>query len=114
MDEYNPYSPEPQGSKALSIVSLCLGIATIVLCCCNPCNIPLGIGAIMTGIIAKKKNLPGSGMALAGIICGAVGIVAYIVLTIIGLLGGGDSKSFTDAFMEGFEKGYNSGAFFLF
>ncbi len=113
MDEYNPYSPEPQGSKALSIVSLCLGIAALISCCC--CLSPVcGIGAIVTGIISKKKNLPGGGMALAGIICGAVGIVAYIVLTIIGLLNGGDSKSFTDAFMEGFEKGYNSGAFFLF
>ena len=112
MDEYNTYSPEPQGSKALSIVSLCLGIAAVLTCCC--CLSPAcGIGAIVTGIIAKKKNLPGSGMALAGIICGAVGIVAYIVLTIISLIGG-DSKSFTDAFMEGFEKGYNGGAFFLF
>jgi hypothetical protein len=105
MDEYNPYSPEPQGSKALSIVSLCLGIATIVLCCCNPCNIPLGIGAIITGIIAKKKNLPGGGMALAGIICGSIGVALAIIVLIYNLATGNLQKSFE----EGFNAGYNFG-----
>ncbi len=111
MDEYgyNSYdsnSPAPQeGSKALSIVSLCLGIATIVLCCCNPCNIPLGIAAIVTGIIAKVKNKPGQGMALAGIICGAVGVLIAIIVLIYNIASGNFAKSFQDGYSMGYSFG---------
>lgn len=102
------YSEEPQGSKGLSITSMVLGICSIVFsCCCLGGG--LGIAALVTGIIAKVKNKPGSGMALAGIITGAVGLLIYIVLTIIGLASG-SSDSFYESFMEGYNSGYDAGS----
>lgn len=80
--------PEPQGSSALAIVSMVLGILSIVLgCCCSGGNIIFSVAAIITGIISKKKNLPGDGMALTGIITGAIGTVFAIVMFIFFIIG---------------------------
>jgi hypothetical protein len=92
-----PFQPPPAGvggqNKTLPIVSLVLGIASI---CCYVSPLT-GIAAIITGMLGLKniKNDPntygGKGLALAGIICGAVflliGIVYYILL-IFGLASG--------------------------
>lgn len=90
-------APAAGGSKVLSIVSLVLGILSIVssFCCCAvgvPCGI-FGIAAIVTGFISKKKNCEGQGMALAGIITGAAGIVIGVIVLALSLLGivGGNS-----------------------
>ena len=116
MDGYNyydPYSPAPQeGSQALSIVSLVLGIVSIVMsiasiCCCGLGGAPFSIAAIICGIIAKAKKKPGQGMALAGIITGVVGILAGIIVLIIEIIISGGPGALADAFMEGFEQGYN-------
>lgn len=77
----------PEEKATLAIVSLCTGIASIVICCCG-LNIPLAIAAIITGILCKKNNKPGQGMALAGIICGAVGILVFIINFIVGFAAG--------------------------
>jgi hypothetical protein len=73
-----------------------LGIAAIVLdCCCAFAGPALGIAAIITGIIAMNKVKDGTGggkgMALAGIICGAIGIVAGIGLLIFSFAVNGPS-----------------------
>ncbi len=102
----NPYAnsmPTEEGSKTLAIVSLVLGIISILTCCCSPCSIPLPIAAIITGVLGKKKCPSASGMALAGIITGAVGLVVAIVAVIISIVSGG-----SQSFMEGFAEGLNS------
>ena len=124
MDGYNyydPYSPAPQeGSQALSIVSLVLGIVAIVMaiatCCCY--GVPgavFGIASIICGIIAIATKKPGKGMAIAGIITGAASILVVIALVILILALGiaGESQSLSDAFWEGFEEGYNGAFIFL-
>lgn len=85
----NPYAvPEQQGSPALAIVSMILGILSILLgCCCSGGNIIFGIPAIITGVISKKKNLPGGGMALAGIITGVIGTVFALIMFIFFIIG---------------------------
>ena len=96
-------APEQEGSKALAIVSLVLGIVSILAgCCCGLCGAPVPIAAIITGVIAKVKKKPGSGMALAGIITGAVGLVVAIVMVIVGIASGNSTS-----FMKGFSEGLN-------
>jgi Domain of unknown function (DUF4190) len=66
-----------------AIAALVLGILSLVA----PLGIVLGVIAIILGILARKEiqasiALDGDGMALAGIITGALGSVLFIVLVI--------------------------------
>jgi len=54
-----------------------------VLCCCFPLGLPLGIVSVVLGIISLKKN-PNhqKGMAIAGIILGAIAALVGIYLLV--------------------------------
>ncbi|GAB3470278.1 DUF4190 domain-containing protein [Kineococcus endophyticus] len=82
-----PYGPPPHRaapSPALAIVGLCTGIASLALVpLLGPFAIALGIAGVVTGGIALGRRLPGRGMALAGVITGAVGTVVAIVVTVV-------------------------------
>lgn len=95
--------PPDGGKTVLSIVSLVLGILSILTACCCGMGILLGIGAVVTGIISKSKNMGGAGLAIAGIVTGAVGIFCGIVGTIF----------FLPSFMEGFREGMESVSMFF-
>lgn len=82
---------QPQQTSPLAIVSLVLGIVGF-LCCTF---FVLGIGAVVTGFLARKQiaesqgRLKGGGMATAGLVLGAISIVlalAYWVLVLTGAL----------------------------
>lgn len=83
-----PPAPESRAHKGFSIASLVLGIVSVCSCCCCCCGpllvLPLlcGILAIVFAVIAMKKapdrKMPG--IAVAGIILGAVGILLSILL----------------------------------
>ena len=68
---------EPKKTDALAVVSLVLGIASIVACCYIYVAIPLGIGGIVCSVISKKKQK--SGLATAGLICSIIGIVITVI-----------------------------------
>lgn len=80
------FSPNPSPvvgvgqNQTLAIVSLALGVLSI-LCC----GILTGIPAVITGFMAKSKaeqnpsEFGGRGLALGGIITGAIGIVLGII-----------------------------------
>lgn len=68
---------EPKKTDTLAIVSLILGIISIVACCYIYVAIPLGIGGIVCSVISKKKQK--SGLATAGMICSIIGIVITIL-----------------------------------
>ncbi len=79
-------------NKTLAIVSLVLGIISIL--CCSSFFV-VGIGAIVTGFLAKGKagsnpaDYGGKGLALAGIITGAISLligVLYWILVLSGLI----------------------------
>ena len=85
------YGQAPQQTSPLAIVSLVLGIVGIP--CCT--FFVLGIGAVVTGFLARKQiaesqgRLKGDGMALAGLIVGGVGVVIgvlYWVLILVGVV----------------------------
>jgi hypothetical protein len=81
-------------NQTLPTISLVLGILGVVTICCYG-GLPLGTAAVITGVIAmnQEKNDPdtygGRGLAIGGIITGAISLVigiGFILLAIIGNL----------------------------
>jgi hypothetical protein len=68
----------------LAIASLVCGILAVPGCFCF-CGSPLGLAAVITGIIGMQQirrdpqAFKGHGMALAGIICGGIGMALHLV-----------------------------------
>ncbi|MGN9802411.1 DUF4190 domain-containing protein [Micromonospora sp. L32] len=80
--------PQPQGQQnTLGLVSMILGIVSIPMVCCY-LGIPLGIAAVVTGWLGRQKAAQGlasnGGQALAGLICGGIGL-ALGLLQIVAL-----------------------------
>jgi len=67
----------PQEQKGLSIASMVCGILSLVGCWCCGLGVVLAIVAIVLGIIGRKKG--GKGFALAGIICGSIGVITNLI-----------------------------------
>ena len=67
-----------------------LGIASIPLVCCFYIGVPVGIAAVVLGFMGKQKADQGlatnRGMAMAGLICGAVAIVLGILFVILAVV----------------------------
>lgn len=76
--------PQKGQSTGLGIASMVCGILSIVTICCVPyVPVILGIVAVVLGIVQIVKNEK-KGMAIAGIVCGALGLIAYIALFAFG------------------------------
>ena len=93
------YASEPNanGSKVFAIISLVCGILAILCMCCGWFGIILGVAAVVLGILSIKKEEDAKGMAIAGIVCGGIGlIVAIIVLVTAGALSSMDPDAITD------------------
>ena len=79
---FDPYETK-KGSKKFAIISLVCGILSI------PCSMGICIGAllpvaaILLGLISFKKQENAFEMAIAGIICGGVGLLISFVVLII-------------------------------
>lgn len=106
---FQPQTPVPTSPNiVLAVVSLGLGVIglagmlpTLIFGLCAIIPIVFGVGALITGFLGRSraKNDPakwgGSGLALAGIVVGAVSVVApilFILLVIVlwaGLAGAG-------------------------
>ena len=70
-------------SKVLSIISLVAGILSL-LCCCwfGFVGIIVSLVGCICGIIALVKKQGGKGLAIAGIICSALGLILAIIMTV--------------------------------
>ncbi|MGJ0152509.1 DUF4190 domain-containing protein [Streptomyces sp. CH8.1] len=79
---YPPYGRQP--SNGFGITALVLGILAVVGCITSFIAVALGIGAVVFGALGKGKANRGEadngGMALAGIILGAVGIALGLLM----------------------------------
>ncbi len=83
-----PYGnfPAPR-NNTFGTVSLVCGILAIVLgCCCTYLGVLFGILAVVFGLVDKSKNGSLSGLAIAGIVCGAFGFVLAVVAIVINLI----------------------------
>lgn len=70
----------------LAIVSLVAGILAIFPgCCCGLLGIPAALTALITGGIGMSKisadpaQFKGKGLAIAGLVCGGIGLIVEIV-----------------------------------
>lgn len=78
-------------SNGLAIAALVVGILAIPGACCCYSSIPLGIAAIVMGVIAmnKAKVSPethgGRGMAVGGLVCGIIGLGMTVLAIILGM-----------------------------
>lgn len=70
--------------NGMGIASMILGIvSTVIGCCaCYYLSIPLGIAAVILGILSIRKQETTKGFAIAGIITGSIGIVVSLIITI--------------------------------
>lgn len=98
-----------------AIISMIIGIISIPLLCICLSGILTGIASIILGIFSRNsiKNSNGTktgeGMALAGIILGAVAIVLGLVVIIYFLVSGNMSdvmQGIRDGFREGYDGKY--------
>ena len=75
-------------NQTLPIVSLVLGIVGILFCCYG---FPFGIGALVTGFIGYNNasrdpnKYSGTGLAVAGMIMGAISIFLLLIFVMIGI-----------------------------
>ena len=85
------------GSKGFAISSLVCGIVSLLCSCCGWLGITVSVAAVVLGIVSINKKEEGKGMAIAGIICGGIGLLIGIVSTIMGIaLNGMDPDAITN------------------
>ncbi len=74
-------------SNTFGLLSMIFGIISIPLLCCFYIGLPLGIAAVVLGIVGTNKANRGEadnkGMAIAGIACGAVAAVGGLIVIIL-------------------------------
>lgn len=81
-----PMQPSPSG---LAIAALVTGILSVLTSCiCGLLSVPLSLAAIITGILGlnqcnREPHRTGKGMAIAGLVCGIVGIVLMVAVFIL-------------------------------
>lgn len=83
---YGPNGPQnPKSTNSFALTSMILALASIIVgCLVTYLGIGMDIAAIVFGIIALKKY-PGTskGMAITGIVVGAIMLVMWILVTIM-------------------------------
>lgn len=77
-------APQEKESNVFAIISMICGIISIICCCFGWISVVIGVAAVVLGIVSIKKNESKKGMAIAGIICGSVGLVLIIIMLISG------------------------------
>lgn len=80
-----PVQTENKETNVLAIVSLVLGILSILLGCCTGwVGALFGVGGIICAVFANKQGK--TGLAKAGLICSIIGIVLGILITILAVV----------------------------
>lgn len=77
--------PVANPNNGFAIGALVCGILSVVLCCCvyGILSLILGILAIVFAVLSKKQNGGKlSGLAIAGLICGCVGLLFSVIYII--------------------------------
>lgn len=72
-------------SSGLAITAFIFGLLSLISCCCclgcyGALNILFGVVAVILALVDRSKQKSFSGLALAGFICGIIGVILGIVL----------------------------------
>lgn len=73
---------ERRGGSGLNIASMILGIISVLFCCGilgGYLGLFFSVPAVVLGIIGLAKKAPLKGMAIAGIICGGIGLILCFI-----------------------------------
>ncbi len=65
-----------------SIASMVLGILSIVLCCCGPLGLILGIVGLILAFVSKHGK-PFDSLAMTGLITSCVGIIISVIIILL-------------------------------
>lgn len=89
------------GNNGMAIGAMVTGIVSLLLsCCCNAFSLPISATAIVLGVISRKqiaqRGQTNGGMALTGIITGAVAVVIALTLFVLSLSGAFDTNYYND------------------
>ncbi len=93
-----PAPPAVQPTNGMAVASLVLGIVSLILFFTVVPPFILGGLAVLFGILGLSKanqGAPHKGLAIAGLICGAVGIVAAIAFIALIVTTGDANTNFT-------------------
>lgn len=74
-----PVVEENKPNKVFGIISMILGILSVLMGCCYGSGFLFAVAAVILAIVDKKKNGKFTGMALAGLICGCVGLAIALI-----------------------------------
>ncbi len=81
-----PYTPPPRSNRSanngMSIASMVLGIASIVMCCTGILSLPLGALGLLFAVLTKRKGKAMSGMSIAGMVTSIVGLLLGIFMLV--------------------------------
>ncbi|MBQ8513893.1 MAG: DUF4190 domain-containing protein [Ruminococcus sp.] len=94
------------GKDSLALVGMIIGIVSILLFCLNWIDIPIAITGLVLSIIGLK-SVNKKGMAVAGIICSVLGLLASIALLagiLFGMFSESDSQNDIYSFIEEYEE----------
>lgn len=76
---------EPPKSVGLAVASMVMGILALLLSCCVPyLPILLALLAVVFGAVSLAKKMGGKGMAIAGLVCGIIGLIPAVILIVTG------------------------------
>jgi hypothetical protein len=90
---YGSYATGPAGpSSGLAIGALVAGVIALLMFWCAFIGVPVGIAAVVLGVVALNKVKAGTGggrgLALAGVITGGVAILVSVVLVVAAIATG--------------------------
>ncbi|MGN1147527.1 MAG: DUF4190 domain-containing protein [Lachnospiraceae bacterium] len=74
--------PKNNGMIGFAITGMICGILSIISCCFSIVGILIAAVGLVFSIIALAKKYDGRGMALAGVICSAIGLCMSLIMTI--------------------------------
>jgi hypothetical protein len=81
-------------SNLLPMLALIFGAISLPMVACSGIGAPAGVAAVVLGILGlrgvRRGTADGRGMAIMGIVCGGLGILATVaVITLLGVVGFG-------------------------
>ena len=83
---YEHYVPEPEDGPGFAIAGMICGILSLLCCCVWYIGLVLGIVGMVLSIISIRQHKPGKGMAIAGIVCSAIGLGIGLFMGIINIV----------------------------